>query len=119
MNGSASCTTSCWPSPPSTGSPPPATSSSSKATPTVAASAPPRPRLTTPPRSHHDAHVTGQVVPRSWRTAGPIPLAGDIKGCGYFHLALADWLRGVRSRPVRLSELGGNFLAPGEVLPYR
>src|SRR6266496_2538564 len=40
MNGSASCTTSYWPSPPSTGSPPPATSSSSKATPTASASAP-------------------------------------------------------------------------------
>src|SRR6266704_5722588 len=40
MNGPASCTTSYWPSPPSTGSPPPATSSSSKATPTASASAP-------------------------------------------------------------------------------
>src|SRR6266496_2538573 len=40
MKGSASCTTSYWPSPPSTGTPPPATSSSSKATPTASASAP-------------------------------------------------------------------------------
>src|SRR5712691_8569528 len=77
MNGSASCTTSSSPSPPSTGSPPPATSSSSKATPTAAASARPHPRLTTPPQPHHDAHVTGQVVPSSWRTPGPILLADD------------------------------------------
>ena len=29
-----------------------------QATPTAAASAPPRPRLTTRPQRHHDAHVT-------------------------------------------------------------
>jgi hypothetical protein len=34
-----------------------------------------------------------------------------------FRVARADWLRGVRSRPVRLSELGSDFLPPGEVLP--
>ena len=32
---------------------------------------PPHPRLTTPPHPHHDAHVTGQVVPRSRRTLAP------------------------------------------------
>ena len=39
--------------------------------------APPRPQLTTRPQPRHDAHATGQVVPRSWRTTGPMPLAGD------------------------------------------
>ena len=38
---------------------------------------PPHPRLTTPPQRHHDAHVTRPGGPRSWRTAGPILLAGD------------------------------------------
>src|SRR6516225_7033241 len=42
MNGPASGTTSCWPSPPSTGSPPPASCSSSTASPTASASAPAR-----------------------------------------------------------------------------
>src|SRR5260370_15579298 len=54
MNGLASCTTSCWPSPPSTGSPPPATSSSSKATPTASASAPPAPQLDEPQHPPQD-----------------------------------------------------------------
>ena len=77
MNGSASCTTSCWPSPPSTGSPPPATSSSSKATPTANASAPAATQLDGSRRTPQDDTTAARVVPRSWQHPGPMVLAND------------------------------------------
>src|SRR6266852_2046359 len=75
MNGSASCTTSCSPSPPSTGSPPPATSSSSKATPTASASAPAATQLDRSRRAPQNGTAAARwslgrgnaLVPWSWQ----------------------------------------------------
>ena len=76
-NGSASCTTSCSPSPPLTGSPPPATNSSSKATPTASGNAPPATQLDGTRRTPQDDTATARVVPRSWQHPGPMVLAND------------------------------------------